>query len=138
MKPALRHILIAVLVCCANPTHAQEEFQIIEQWECFDFFEYTRQYNRTALVKLTRRRLRITNSDFLDFGEVESLGDTHGAEFTVQGINRRWDFGPDFGRKGYKYAFIITPKKIGLYYDFTDFTSQDRVKPSQFFKCEKK
>lgn len=122
MKPLLRHILAAVLVCCATPAHAQEEARIIEQWECFDSTDYIlkERHNRTVLVRLTR--LRAGNSDF---GKVESLGNTHEARFTIRGLALRWDFG-----NGYKYAFIIGPDKVGTYTDF--------ISPPQRFRCEKR
>lgn len=55
---------------------------------------------------------------------------------SVQGLNRRWDFGWDYGlldEKSAPYAFLISPAGHGLYYDFT---IKNTTSPSQIFQCK--
>ena len=131
-------ITIVVLFFCAEESnigakaaHAQEkpERQIIELWECFDALQYRlwkSSLGEKGPVLARLKRLRVGN---FEFGEVEVSGSTQEAKFTVQGINRRWDFG-----YGFKYTFLIRPNKSAAYFDFT---IEKKAKPRQYFVCEK-
>ena len=144
-------IAIAVLICLSEVSsigvkaaQAQEKPkpQIIERWLCFDRSKYreweidqrfgmpgggTPRGKGRVLAWLKRIRL-----GSLEFGEIEASGSTQKTFFTIQGINRRWDFGHDL-----KFAFIITPNKSGAYYDFRS-SEGKRVEPSQLFMCEQR
>lgn len=144
-------IAIAVLICLSEvssigvkATQAQEKPkpQIIERWECYDEsqyrqWEFSQKLSRSPYSTLPREekgpvlaRLKRLKSGNFEYGEIEVSGSTQITMFTIQGINRRWDFGKD-----YKFAFVISPNKSGSYYDFRG-SEGKRVKPSQFFICE--
>ncbi len=101
---------------------AKERIASLEPWRCFD----TTDFNRTSVL-LTLTRLE-------NGGEVSVAGTTHTAAFEVQGLNRRWDFGPDDDGR-YDYMFLIEPDGTGLYYDFSRSTD-GTASPSQRFNCE--
>jgi len=97
-----------------------------ETWLCFDTLD---RHRTTPLVTLTRLG---GNSD--GFGEV-SVGDTtHPADFRVDGLNWRWNFGCTEDR-AYPYSFIIEPDGTGLYYNFRP-SVDGRADPSEYYDCE--
>ncbi|MBT6402403.1 hypothetical protein HOK09_02995 [Candidatus Woesearchaeota archaeon] len=49
-------------------------------------------------------------------GELDVAGVTQRSFYSVQGFNRRWDFGSESD----KYGFIIKPNGDGFYYKFED------------------
>lgn len=102
---------------------ATEQGYIKETWQCFATADHRK---TTVLFTLVRRR----RGGVETFSEVSVAGVNHLANFSVSGLNRRWDF-------DYNYAFIIKPDGRGLYYDFS--TSDDgRAKPSDFFTCQQR
>lgn len=61
-------------------------------------------------------------------------GEMQDAIYYVEGVNRRWDFGPMVGKtKSLRYSLLIQPDGTGLY---VDFISGGAVKPSQTFECK--
>ncbi len=108
------------------PTHtlpsSPEPDEPKEMWRCFDETDFN---HRNVLLTLTRLESN---------GEVSVAGTTHAAEFQVQGLNRRWDFGPDDDGT-FDYMFLIEPGGTGLYYDFSRSTD-GTARPSQRFRCE--
>lgn len=91
--------------------------EVMERWSCHDRFAPEK-----ALIHLTRGG---------EAGEITVAGVTRQAQFSVEGVNRRWDFvlGEDMR---YEYALVIEPNGDGAYYDFT---ADGRAKPSQQYKC---
>jgi len=74
-----------------------------------------------------------------DSGTIEVAGTVHDAEYSVQGFNRRWDFGPltERGAPSPSYAFIIEPSGEGSYVDFSFADEDGRVNAEQSFICVK-
>ena len=75
-----------------------------ETWHC------SKPFDTTVLVLLSSQPKENT-------GEIQVAGITHSVKYSVQGFNRRWDFGFT-GDSGYRYAFVIGPDGGGQYYDF--------------------
>ena len=65
---------------------------------------------------------------------VSVAGTSYSSEFRENGLNLRWDFGPD-DEGNYDYGFVIQPDGTGLYYDFSRSTD-GTANPSQTYKCE--
>ena len=53
------------------------------------------------------------------------------ASYSVQGTDRRWDFGPD----GSVYAIVMDPDGKAGYYDFTG-RRGERIHPKQTYQCQ--
>ena len=54
------------------------------------------------------------------------------ASHSVQGIKRRWDFGP-----GSVYAITLNPDGRAAYFDFTG-REGERINPEQIYQCQKR
>ena len=85
-------------------------------------------YGATAseTVVLTRES-RADEGDGI--GEVEFAGATKWASFSIQGVNRRWDW--NLG----KDMMVITPGGRGMYFNFRLADDEGRAKPSHLFDC---
>lgn len=66
-------------------------------------------------------------------GQIEVAGTTQVAAFSVQGFNRRWDFGT--AEDPVRFAFIIKPNGDAQYYDFGQ---ESTTKPSNFMFCRQR
>jgi len=55
----------------------------------------------------------------------------------MEGLGKRWDWGLDSNDSTYNYAIILSLDKVAAHYKFK-FSKDDIVKPSEFYKCEKK
>jgi hypothetical protein len=53
-------------------------------------------------------------------GTVQVAGVTQDAKYSVEGINRRWDFGPNIRRGVPRFVFAIRPNGSGEYVDFVE------------------
>lgn len=97
-----------------------------ETWRCFDTLD---RHRTMPLVTLTR-----LGGGSYGFGEVFVGDTTHPADFRVDGLNWRWNFGcTEDG--AYPYSFIIEPDGTGLYYNFRP-SADGRADPSEFYDCE--
>ena len=93
-----------------------------ETWCCSKLL-----FGDECLVRLTSQR----EGGLSGTGEVSVTGITHSATFSINGFERRWDFGED-----YDFAFVIAPDGTGTYYDFSN--SEDaRAAPSYIYLCER-
>ena len=68
----------------------------------------------------------------MGFGQVLVAGVTHNAMFSVQGVNRRWDW------NGAKDMMIIKPGGKGSYYNFRLADDEGRAKASSWFECHQR
>lgn len=59
------------------------------------------------------------------------------ASYSMEGLGKRWDWGLDSNDSTYNYAIILSLDKVAAHYKFK-FSKDDIVKPSEFYKCEKK
>ncbi len=70
-------------------------------------------------------------------GTIRVAGVKHNSRFSIEGFNRRFDFGLN-GNFEYDYAFIIKPNGDSLYYDFSRVPSNEITKPSMVLFCKQK
>ena len=70
-------------------------------------------------------------------GSIAVAGTVHGADYSVQGFNRRWDFGKAAENGVLPYAFVIKPDGDAMYYDFSN-SADGKTSPSQFMFCKQK
>ena len=125
-----------LLPAVGQPQEAQSS-TIIERWACLNalgrlalLFEdggYDDIPEEKVVVRLTRRS---SKDDKSGFGEVSITGITHRARFSVEGLDRRWDFGENG-----EYAFVINAQGGGAYYDFSDADAGEVVQSSLEFGC---
>lgn len=95
-----------------------------ESWVCYNWLDHSK---AKPLVSLNGNlEMRI--------GSLNVAGANHVAAYSVQGLNRRWDFGLAADGTSYDFAFLIEPDGTGLYYDFT---LEPTAKASQRFTCVK-
>jgi hypothetical protein len=95
----------------------------IEMWECQqDSFSDWRNILVVATVEEGRQK-----------GSIEVAGISHVATFSIQGFDRRWDFGQQQRSGG--YSFVVRPDGSAMYYDFR---LQGPTKPSNFMFCRKR
>lgn len=137
----MRKTLLLLVAFCALSAFEQPKGeqlpQVIEKWRCVNewtFFTlrlndggYEDISEAEVIVTLTRR---VSKDDKSGFGEVSVTGITHRARFSVEGLERRWDFG-----KNGEYAFVINPQGGGAYYDFSNSERGEIVQPSQTYGC---
>lgn len=93
-----------------------------ERWECFDYL------GRSKLGTLTVDQYGTS-------GTVDFNGINASTQFTIQGIERRWDWG--WGNGGYDYAIVINAEGTGRFYNFRG-SNGGTVKPSHVFKCTRR
>ncbi len=84
-----------------------------EQWNCYDD-----KYSSKVIVVVTADTKNNT-------GKVEVAGTSHSARYSVEGFERRWDFG--------SYAFFIEPNGDAFYYDFS---KSKRTRASMVLFCK--
>lgn len=102
------------------PIHADV---IAESWVCTETF-----YTKEVLV------MAITFSN-KQTGSIAVAGTVQSANYSVQGFNRRWDFGKEKANGVLPYAFIITPDGTAKYYDFS-MSADGKSSPSQIMHCK--
>ena len=109
---------------------------IDEKWQCFDISDYNK---RTVLIELERFKplgelFGSSTDSSIALGKVIAAGQSNDAYFTIEGLNRRWDW-PTGGDKGLKYTFVIQPDGSAAYYDFTKVEDGGTTSPSQVYEC---
>ena len=75
----------------------------------------------------------VSKEDDVTMALVVAAGDIKEAIYYVEGINRRWDYGPLLDKKLPRFSFVIEPDGTGLY---VDFINGYPAKSSQQFQCE--
>lgn len=94
----------------------------VSMWECGEY-SFTPALVVTYVYKRGRGGVHVVGT-----GEVQD------AIYYVEGLNRRWDFGPRVSKaKPIRYSLLIQPDGTGLY---VDFINGETVKPSQTFICK--
>lgn len=109
---------------------------IDEKWQCFDISDYEK---RTVLIELERFKslgevFGSSEDSAIALGKVIAAGQSNNAFFTIEGLNRRWDW-PTGGDKGLKYAFVIKPDGSAAYYDFTKVEDGGTTSASHVYEC---
>ena len=137
----MRKTLALLVALCALSAFEQpkeeQRPEDIEKWRCVNEWAFLAlRLNEggyedipedEVIVTLTRRT---SKDDKSGSGEVSVTGITHRARFSVEGLERRWDFGENG-----EYAFVINPQGGGAYYDFSDSEIGEIVEPSQTYGC---
>ena len=117
------------------------DLEVSETWECWD---YVKGRSGEALVTLLRQPIRRggDGSKFdpdeivFEVGTVFVAGAKYHAIFSIDGFNRRWNFGAKPGDDATgERAFVIKLDGKGLLYDFTEESS---AKPDDVFTCSQK
>ena len=124
-------LLIVCFGCAASKT--QQKVRTKDVWRCYPPVEYmawkhlkSSKYSKPrAVVVLTRWRNR-------PGGQVWASGSTWTADYGIEGINRRWDFGDG------RYAVILQPDGAGRYYDFTFAGDDGKAEQRNAFQCERR
>ena len=100
---------------------AGEPMEGEESWACYGL----------GASRASKPVVMLRRSEWL--GVVQIGGKGYAGTFEFAGLDRRWNFGPEsVSVFRPSYAILISPDGMGRYYDFT---TADRVKPSQFFRC---
>ena len=137
----MRKTLGLLVAFCAWPGFAQlqeeQSTEVIEKWQCLNVMDWLAYQFEDAdwddlpddkiVVTLTRRTEK---DDKSGSGEVSITGITHRATFSVEGLERRWDFGENG-----EYAFFINPQGGGAYFDFSNAEIGETVEPSLTLGC---
>ena len=116
-------IVILVVVCsCASilssPRVSNTKYEL---WECYEHF------SSRKLGKLTADR--VGNSGTVDFGGIVA-----NTKFSIQGIERRWDW--DFDADGRSdSAIVLSTDGSARFYDFRG-SSDGTATPSDLFQCK--
>lgn len=98
--PSLRFVGMLLLFSISPKIFAWD----IERWVCKDFPGV----GEDITLEVDGKHLT---------GTVNVAGETQQATYGIEGINRLWRFGPEFG-KGSRYAIAIRPNGEGTYFDF--------------------
>jgi hypothetical protein len=109
MKKIFTILLLSIVF---NATSIAKE--LTEIWECKDPYSNGEEDffgNSKPPKVIVTAKIISPNS-----GEIDVAGVTHTSFYSVQGFNRRWDF----GNEANKFGFIITPTGDGRYYEFKD------------------
>jgi hypothetical protein len=94
----------------------------VEIWECQE--PYGNWSNILVVVTIEEGR---------QLGIVAVAGITHHAQFSVNGFDRRWDFGSK--EDPLRYSFVVRPNGDAQYFDFG---SAKTAKPSNFMHCRQR
>lgn len=106
-----------------NSNYSEEEYGPFETWLCSDYIS-----GRRVIVEVGR----FEPPNFSEKGFI-LYDNTSSGELTSyqrRGVNRRWDWGPNA-----EYTFILKPDGTGLFYDFTNQSTNESIRASNVFKC---
>lgn len=95
----------------------------VEKWECQQH-SYENWSNILVVVTIEEGR---------KLGDVAVAGITHHAQFSVNGFDRRWDFGSK--DDPLRYSFVVRPNGDAQYFDFGNAKT---AKPSNFMHCRQR
>ena len=117
-------VLMSAALCSANALGQSEA----ETWRCQNHRGYAFNESTPILVVATR---------FTDgSGTVKVAGVTQMAAFSIDGFDRRWDFGPALKSGHTRYAFVIQPNGNAGYYDFTYADEKGKTSARQSYLCK--
>ena len=121
-------VLLAILCSCAffpstTKSTPRNTDPWRELWECYEHFG--------------SRKLGTLTVDHRDStGTVYFSGIIANTMFSIQGIERRWDW--DWGADGRSNsAIVVSPDGSGRYYNFRA-SNDGTAKPSELFQCERR
>ena len=126
-------LLIVCFGCAASKT--QQQVRTKDVWNCYSPRDYDLWWRLTKaklpaskpeiIVVLTRWRNK-------PGGQVWASGSTWTADYGIEGINRRWDFGDG------RYAVILQSDGAGRYYDFAFAGDDGKAEQRNAFQCERR
>ncbi len=115
-----------ILILLAGTANAQE-FELTEEWKC-QSGSYWSESNSILVVAQVMKA-----GDFV-LGSISVAGTAYVSEYSVEGFNRRWDFG-DRIEELYPYSLVIHPDGSAAYYDFSTVGVGAATSPSQKYIC---
>ena len=107
-----------------EPVWGQSRAGVVERWECQTAAGVL---TDTAGIVLTRGEL---NDARVGDGEVSVAEISYRARFSMEGLQRRWDF------EDGEYAVVVNPDGSGAYFDFSNSDPGEMIAPSQTYRCE--
>lgn len=108
----------------AKPTKQAKPKSRKEIWHCYDGSTWA--FNLIRNRETGAARVYVAMADTM-----------HEAAYSVEGINRRWDFGR-VGGVAYRYAIILKTDGMARYFDFVHADSTGMAKPRDSFKCRRR
>lgn len=94
-----------------------------ELWECGV-------YTRIGTTDWSSRAATLTIHSDGNSGEARIAGQAFDASYTIEGINRRWDWGS-------RYSIVLRPDGEAAYYDFNFADEEGRAKPRMTLPCRR-
>ncbi len=130
-------VLMLLVLFLGHTAVAGENYteNLKETWGCYAILDTS---EKKVLVRLTRMELIDDDSGDvgLEFGSIFVAGSEYIAMFSVEGFDRRWDFGESPGDDAVgERAFVIHPDGTGLLYDFTTAEDGEEESPERFYNC---
>ena len=121
---ALTPVVVAEEKVSVNPFD-EVPLESVEVWRCFDFFD---EDEDAALFKLTRYTEGL--------GLVQVAGTINHATFSIQGLDRRWDWDWSEDYSTFRYSIVVRPNGSANYYNFDFADEEGRAESRQIYKCE--
>ena len=116
-------VLILVFVCSCASILPQPRVStaVYERWECYEHFSSRKLGTLTANLE--------NKTGTVNFGGIFAK-----TQFSIQGIERRWDW--DYGTDGrYDSAIVVSTNGSARFYDFRG-SSDGTARPSDLFQCK--
>ena len=101
-----------------------------ERWVCRSYMSNGTENERVVLSRVLPQDLTLGPQRTL--GVVVVAGETHITMFSVQGVDRRWDWNDA------NDTMVIGPGGHGSYYNFRLADDEGRVKASSLFECHQR
>ncbi len=119
-----RTILVLLFSIVIFSSYANAE--VIESWVCQESI-FGSWDNILVTANVNKGR---------ESGAIAVAGIKYQSKFSIEGFNRRFDFGQD--SDGHDYSFIIEPNGDASYYDFSNASKNQRVRASMRLYCKQK
>lgn len=126
-------LLIVCFGCAASKT--QQRVRKMDVWNCYSIRDYRVWQSLTkAKLDASKPEVLVVLTRWRDKpgGLVWASGNSWTADYGVEGINRRWEF------DGRRYAFILQPNGVALYYDFAFAGDDGKAESRDAFQCERR
>lgn len=145
---ALMFLACVLPVQAAEPKKAEPEIEVpatFDIWKCGERFsdsDETLVLARIITPSIWDLFKSVKESDKpipkeinFGFGEIEVAGTTFRTSYTVEGFDRRWDWGDSKNKKAARFAFVISPNGTGSYYDFNFADQNGRATSKATYQC---
>jgi hypothetical protein len=109
-----------------KPLYELKGAKVLATWNCSVFL------SDEILVVAIQFRFK---DEGYDRGAIKVAGTIHYGLYSVEGFDRRINFGMN-KEQNYDYAFVIKPNGAGAYYDFSRISAGEVVQPDAIYQCE--